>query len=407
MMKIARSLLALTPFWVFIFLFKLAANLHYTIFPVLGELVFPIWLMGVLIGGASFIQVVLDVPAGYILDRFGYIRLLKVSTVAFFLAACVLFWGIHAWTILLSLIFSCIGWLFFNPGVDAYVLVKAEHRIAGQFMGLRDMMSSAGVVLGMLFLPFLNLSALPFIAFILGVPFLISFISLFRAPRDTASVQAEAKIGRQSLRIRRQYIHHLFKALKKLNPVSTLLLLSSLSSSTFYGVVWFVVPLMIAARGHSGSLGIGLAVFDAAVLFTGFLIGRFSDRFNKRWLIFWGLLLFSVCGLLIGFHLDIFFIVLGFLATTGDEISSVSLWAWLDHLDKEHSEDALVTGSIALSHDIGWMIGPILAGFLYTYLGPSLTIAVGACFVFATWVLSLPLLITHRLKKRAPRPAHG
>lgn len=224
-MKAFRIFLKLFPFWMFLALFKAAGSFHYAIFPVLGERLFPIWMIGLLVSAEAFAQMLFDVPAGYLLDRFGYVRTLKVSSVCFLIGAGVLFFGIHVWTILTSLFFALIGWLFFGPGVDAYVLVKADKRFAGQFMAMRDVMASAGVILGMIILPLvIHLSDHTPVLIMMGL-FLASLIALFQAPTDKMSVHSSQKIGYQSFYIRRKFIHHVIRSLGTLNPVSAMLML--------------------------------------------------------------------------------------------------------------------------------------------------------------------------------------
>lgn len=388
----SRTLLSILPFWLFIFFFKIPASLHYTLLPILTDRVFPVWMAGLLIGGGAGIQMIFDVPAGFILDRFGYIRVLKISTACFLLGGLILLLGITPWTVITSIILATIGWLFFTPGMDAYILTHAPHAVAGRFMAARDVMGSAGVVAGMMIMPFVIHADPHTLALILSIPFCVSLLALTKTPLDTASVHAEQKISHQSFYIRRRFIHHAIQAVTKLNPVSTALVFHQFSSATFYGVVWFTIPLMIERMARTGALSFGLVVFDLAVLLTGFFLGRLTDTWSKQGLIFWGLLLFSLCGMLLGFHFGILFIVFGFLATTGDEMASLSLWAWLDHLDKEHSEDALVAGIMTLFKDLGWMVGPILAGLLFEPLGATWTIVIGASFIFITWLISTYLL---------------
>ena len=100
-----------------------------------------------------------------------------------------------------------------------------------------------------------------------------------------------------------------------------------------------------------------------------------------------GLLLFSVSGMLLGFNFGILFILFGFLATTGDEMAGISLWSWLHALDKDHASDGVISGIINLFQDLGWGIGPIVAGILYTFWGAAWTIALGAIPIFVTWII--------------------
>jgi MFS family permease len=205
------------------------------------------------------------------------------------------------------------------------------------------------------------------------------------------------------------FLHHAIRAFRGLQPASALLMLAGFAGSAFYGIVWFVVPIAISRAEGSGIPGIGLGVFDLAIVLVGAFMGRLADRTNRQRLIFFGLLLFAAAGAALGFSAGIWFLVLGFLATIGDELASTSLWAWLYHLDKDHAEDAVVAASISMVNDLGWTVGPLVAGFLLTPLGSTWTIVVGAGFIFVAWVAYAVILGPRRalalaVIPRAPSP---
>lgn len=393
-----NHLFKLIPFWLFIIFFKSAASLHYTLFPILSERFFPVWVAGALVSLEAFIQMLLDVPAGYFLDRFGYIRSLLFSTSCFLLGVLLFSFGLQPWTILGSLFFSLVGWLFFNPGIDAYILVQTKREFAGRSIALRDITASAGVVIGMTLLPFVLDKDGVILASLLGVFFCLALFFLMRAPKDTASIKQHAREGKESFFIRRRFIHHVLASLNTFRPVSLMLMMQRFSAALFYGILWFVVPLMIANMAHTGPLSFGLVVFDFSILVTGYILGRLTDRWEKRWLVFCGMSLFSVCALLLGFHFGILFVLLGFFATTGDEMASISLWAWLDELDTQHREDGLLSGALTLAEDLGWTVGPLIAGFLFVPFGPTWTILTGACMITLAWIASTIFML------QSPRP---
>ncbi|MFZ3031652.1 MAG: hypothetical protein WA082_01325, partial [Candidatus Moraniibacteriota bacterium] len=70
----------------------------------------------------------------------------------------------------------------------------------------------------------------------------------------------------------------------------------------------------------------------------------------------------------------------------------VSLWAWLDVLDKDHAQDGLINGAITFFEDLGWTIGPAVAGVLFGIIGPSGVIMTGASILFFAWIAALLLL---------------
>jgi MFS family permease len=128
-------------------------------------------------------------------------------------------------------------------------------------------------------------------------------------------------------------------------------------------------------------------MFDFAIVMLGFLLGNLADKSNKRTLVFFGLLIFSVAGMFLGFNFGWLFLIFGFLATAGDEMAGISLWSWMHALDKDHSSDGAVSGVINFFEDAGWAIGPIAAGILYETVGPSWTILIASVPIFLTWII--------------------
>jgi MFS family permease len=78
-------------------------------------------------------------------------------------------------------------------------------------------------------------------------------------------------------------------------------------------------------------------------------------------------------------------------------------------LDKKHDKDGLVSGIISLFSDIGWAIGPLIAGITYFILGPTIAIAIGAVPIAAMLVVYHVAVRKHAIKVSildAPRKPH-
>ncbi len=375
------------PFWMFLMFFKFGACLHYNLLSPFGERVLPVWIVGLVIGAASLMQLLFDVPAGFILDKYGYKRFLKITTLIFMVSILVLLWKLNLWTYLITVFLSCFGWLFFGPGANAYVISHAPKKQAGCFLSFRDMFESMGVVLSSAIFIFTLSLPVRMVGVVILTLLTATFIAINFAPEDVGLVHQKKKLKTQNYYIRRQYLIKVIKAISRLNPASVMLLLTGLTSSIFYALIWFVVPLMLAHNMVPGVMSWALGIFDLAIVLMGFILGKVADRVNKKKLVFIGLLMFSITGMILGFHFGIVFLLLGFLATTGDEMSTISLWLWLNTLDKNHDEDGLVSGVINLFQDLGWAIGPVMAGFLYSNIGPEWTIAAGGMLVFLVWII--------------------
>lgn len=383
----SRILLHFLPFWIYLIVFKLAGGLHYSLISPFGETLFPLWIVGLIMGGGSLIQLLLDVPAGHLLDKYGYKKLLVVTTIIFFVGALCFLFKLTALSFIVSLTFATFGWLFFGPGVNAYILSHTPREASGKFISFRDVFGSVGVVLSSAVLAFALTLPSQTVGLLLSFLFLLSTLAIIMSPKDKFSVHHKEKIPSQHHYIRRHVLLDTLKAIKKLNPASGILLMLGFSASTFYGTIWFVVPLVIVHSDNSGFLSLGLGIFDFAVVILGFLLGNLADKANKRTMVFFGLLIFSIAGLFLGFNFGWLFLILGFLATAGDEMASISLWSWLHNLDREHAEDGLVSGVINLFQDLGWAVGPIFAGIFYSIIGPAWTITVSAIFIVATWLI--------------------
>lgn len=405
MIKNRPYFLVLLPFWFFLLFFKFGAGLHYALLSTLGTRILPVWIVGLIIGGATLVEALLDVPAGFALDRFGYKRLLSIATGVSVLGGVALLCGLTPTTFFISLSLVTFGWLVFNPGINAYVLSVAPTKIAGRIVGFSHSMGAIGIVCSSALLAFvINWNSTRIGGAILAL-LLIAFIAILLAPKERASVHAEKKIKRHHYLIRRNFFSHILLSVRHLNPASTFLILQSLAGCLFYGAIWFTIPLLLSQSNGDSYLGVGLSMFDLAIVLLGAVFGKFAERGSYRTMVFIGLLLFAIAGLLLGFQLNLWFLVLGFIATAGDEMSLVSLWTWLDRLDSKHDEDGLISGAIVLFEDIGWTAGPVIAGLLYEKVGPGWTIATAAVPILLLWLLSLIVITTHRkTRESASRP---
>jgi MFS family permease len=383
----AKKVISLLPFWIFVLLFKFGAGLHFSLLSWFGSKVAPLWLVGIIMGVAAFVELILDVPFGYVLDRFGYRRMLKWGALAFILAALALTLNFTIWIYFLTVFLAAFGWLVYSPGTSAYVLSSSPHNGGGKFMGVFQAIGSAGIVLAAIAIIFAVRSSLPIIGLCIAGIIFVAMIFLYFAPTEPRSVHQEKTSEHQSYYIRRHFVDHLFLKLKTLSPALSLLLVQNMAASLFYGAIWFVVPLILAQNLHNGALGLGLSIFDMSVVVLGSAIGKLADKADSRHLVFCGLLLFAAAASIIGFNLNIWFLVLGFLATTGDELSEISLWSWINRIDKKHTDDGLINGAVACFNNLGWAIGPVLAGLIYGIVGSSWTIAISAIPIFLTWLI--------------------
>ena len=381
------TIFKLIPFWIFILLFHFGGNVNFTYLPILGDKLTTVSIAGLIVSLISFIQLCLDVPAGFILDRFGYVKMLKIGTCIFIVSCLSLAFSTGITGFIITSIISGLGWLFLMPGSNAYVLSIAPKELAEKFISVREIFTAAGICLGSITISYtVDFSPLK-VGLISTFSLILALIFISFAPKDKVSVHQEQKIIRHHYYIRRNIFRKLFIAIKKLNPASTILLLQSFCASFFYGVIWFIVPIMMTDPSKK-IFGMSLGIFDFSILLTGFFFGKFFQGIKAKKLIILGLLLFSVSGLIIGQQVQWLFLFFGFIASAGDEISNITLWSWMTKLDNNHETDGEVSGTISFFTDIGWSLGPVIAGLLFGIFGGENTITLSAIPILITLIAS-------------------
>lgn len=178
-------LLSFAGLWLFLIFFKFAGGVHYALITPLGEEFMPVWVMGLIISAGAGLQMIFDIPAGRLLDRYGYKKIVILCTIAFGLAGVLFLVKINALTIILSVALSTVGWLFASPGVNAYALSHASAKDSEKFMAYRDVGRAIGIVLSCLIFPLLITADNITIGLVITLCFLIAIIAMVFAPRDT------------------------------------------------------------------------------------------------------------------------------------------------------------------------------------------------------------------------------
>lgn len=390
-----RALLrSFAAFWAFTVFYRFAAVLHYSLTPPLGESVLPLWIVGAISGGAGLGQMLLDVPAGHLVDRYGKKRMLAIGWVAFVFSALLLT-RFSLVTYIASVALSVFGWLFLAPATNAYILAYAKKETSGRLLALRDSFGSFGMMLSSMALPLVLLYAPAVMGLIILAVLAFAIVALWMSPPDKPSPHTEPVLPAEPYHIRRTYLSSIVTSLKKLNRASAMLCIYYFAGAIFYGTIWFVVPLVMAAGVQQQFLGFGLAVFDLSVVALGVFIGTLVDKGDKRRIAFYGLLLFAIMALVIGTSFGPLFLLFGFLAAVGDEMTNLSLWSWLHSLDTEHAHDGAVSGAISFSEDFGYAVAPIIAALLFSFLGATWAIVLSALPLLVTWIFYTLLVHPH------------
>ena len=385
--KRGKLLISFISFWLFLILFKFGAGLHYALNSPLGQRVLPLWIVGMLMSGGSLLQLVLDVPAGHLLDRFGLQEDAGGRDVRRDIGRARAVLGSHGLLADTERDTCHRGMAFLRPGRNAYPCPTPANLIRLCFMAYRDIAADRHSAL-LVLLPFVVNASARTISMVIMSLVGLAFIAICLAPIDRKRIKLSNNPHERTHHQRAFTLRNFGKSIKRLNPASSILLMLNTAGGIFYGVIWFVVPLIIASAVYNGELlGVGLAMFDFAIVVIGAFLINMVEKTEKKLMIFAGLIVFSLAGFLLGTSFGILFLVFAFLATTGDETASLPLWAWLHKLDKKHNRDGMISGLFNLSEDLGWAVGPLFAGIFYTFLGATTTIELGAIPILAVLVI--------------------
>lgn len=379
------------PLWFFVFLFKFGAGIHYSLITVLGAQILPLWIVGLCVGGASFIQLLLDVPAGFMLERYGHLRMLRFSTVCFLLAGGSLVLGLSPATYIATVVFSALGWLFFGPGIAAYLLTHGPVATMGRLTALRRMCEAVGITCALLGLE--HFSALPvtLIGLVIIYPFLGALAALIIAQRHPVPTVLH-KEARNRRIVATTPGRTIYTIARQLHPVGTVLAVHTFAASVFYSMIWFLFPLIIIQSSTPGILSVALASLDLTVLVVDMPIGTLVDRYSKRPLVVLGMVVMAVAAITLSQTMTILVVLLAILLSLGDEIAIIALWAWLDQRTSKVHHEGIVAGTLTFVEDIGWSTGPVLAGILAGILTASATLLVGSIILASGAVFSIIML---------------
>ncbi len=390
-----------SPLWFYIILYKFGAGIHYSMIAVLGSQVLPLWAVGLAVSYASLIELLCDIPAGFILEKYGYLRMLRITTVLFICAGGILLFGLTPLTYFLSITLGAFGWLFFTPGINAYLLAHSPVPIFGRLYGVMRASEGSGIMIATLGLPFFVHLPVQTLGLIIIYPLIGALTALMvgnhyhmpnTLPPVTTTKRQAFRAGLQEIRAS---FHHL-------HPAGTILGIYTLSIASFYGVVWFIFPLLIEAGTTPRILSASMTMLEFAMIIAGFTIARFADSTNKKVLILAGLGVVSVMSALLGLTFHPILIAICFALSFGDELLRTTLWAWLDAKADKNQHHGVVTGVINFLEDAGWMIGPTAAGFLLATVGASATLRIGGLIVLlsAGIAVALVLLPTARTNQK-------
>ncbi len=179
---------------------------------------------------------------------------------------------------------------------------------------------------------------------------------------------------------------------KKIGNFILPVLLVTFMLNVIEGMYWTIGPLLATSTNFLDGLGgLFMTVYILPPLFVGWFVGRVTVRFGKKKTAFFSLFFGSVfLGLFYIFDTPILLVVLSFLASFCTSFTSPAiLGAYADYINETPQLEKEISTMQDSFVNIGYIFGPILAGFSGQYLGYVNTFALLGVFGI---IMSLILL---------------
>jgi len=371
-----------------VLLLELGSGLQGVLIPIRGELAgFPTTVIGGL-GTAYYLGFVIGcLILPQTVRRFGHIRCFSaLASIAASIALLhALFVLPSVWLIFRVSIGFCFAGLFMV--IESWLNDHATIQNRGRVLGAYMVATWLGVIGGKLLFSI----ALPNSFDLFAVASIAIGLSLVPIALTTAAAPAIPEPGRMGLR-----------ELYRTAPVG---LVGCIIVGLANGAFWTFAPIYAQAWSSSS---FGVSLFMSACVIGGALsqwpIGRFSDKVDRRWVIFVTCLAAAILGLLLAWQQtsseNVVLPLAGLFGATALSLYSVCVAHANDRADPATFVE--VSSHLLLAFGLGAIIGPFLVGLLISEAG------IESLFFFtASMHVALGVFVLARIKSLEPTPEEG
>jgi len=207
--------------------------------------------------------------------------------------------------------------------------------------------------------------------FILGIVFsILGLLASIFLVKDTGKFVEQEKAISSNKPLKSVFLDTSFRH-PNLSSVTQAGLINNLND----GMIWGLFPIILMAKGYNlMQIGIIVAVYPAVWGLGQLFTGKFADVFNKKTLLFWGMLLQGIAIVGIIYALTtVHYITISVLIGLGTAlVYPTFLAAIASETTPEQRAESL--GIFRFWRDAGYAFGAIVSGLLADYLGLSYAI---------------------------------
>lgn len=157
------------------------------------------------------------------------------------------------------------------------------------------------------------------------------------------------------------------------------------------GMMWGLLPMLLASQGFGlANIGLIAGIYPMVWGIGQIVTGKMADHFNKKIMLFWGMLLQGLVIVMMIFSQEFYqFLILSVLLGVGTAIVYPTFLAAIS--DYTHPDQrAPSIGVFRLWRDLGYAVGALLSGFIADTFNLSLSVAViGGLTLISAFIIIL------------------
>lgn len=343
-------------------------------------------LVGLVITVYGLAMLLLDLPAGRLVDRYGRRVFLIGGALLIALSALANGLATEFWHLVLFRLLQGAGSALLNTAAMVSIAdmtqVNNRGRILSFYQGSRLFGAGLGPAVGGFLAQYFDLRA-PFF-FFSAVVFLAALWSFWRIPETSTAVKEAAQLQQRASFFSFREVKALFR-----NPNFLLIALVTVMMHLLQGGIRStVLPLFGNQRLglNAGQLGLAFSLLVAMDFVAIFAAGRLSDRWGRKAVIIPGFLLVALSLVLFALSTNYgFFLMVAVLFGVGRGIAGPAPAAYVADITEGRSYGTSF-GLYRTFGSFGLLVGPILGGWVGDLGGLSLPFYFNAALVIAVLI---------------------
>jgi MFS family permease len=339
------------------------------------------FIIGAIVAGYAIGRVITDIPSGFLTDRIGISKTMKIGLLIQILSAILAGIAPNYWTLFLMRVTEGIGSSIYVNAAVTYVLLSNQSSRRGTVMGIYQSIMMTGITIGPMFGTFIaNTYGLNTSYFAYAAVLVVAMIIVFL-------IQHKGKFHLITNGINNNNYNLDSESFGIIRNISIYINSASLATFGFAflrsGIYTMAIPLFAYENLHLSVISVGFIFTSASIanLLASFFSGKLTDRYGMKWPLIISILVASFIIIIIPFtdsmiQILILVIILGI--TSGFFGQSVA-WAAekveekvkrsINHTNNSNPlhTNSFVTKGIGFNRmigDAGLILGPLIVGYI-------------------------------------------